>query len=84
MAAGSQFGTRNGTFNNATVVSSRDPVTNLLVDVVDTASGVLGGVGGFASGKTMDIAEDLASGVVDTSGELAEGILGDTSEVLAG
>ena len=82
---GSSFGTPYGTLTTASgQFNDEDQVSVILEDVIDTASGVLGGVGGLITGKTMDIAGKLASGVVDTSGELAESILGDTSEVLAG
>lgn len=59
-----------------------DHVSEILENVVETASGVLGGAGSLIEGSTMDIAEKLASGAIDTSVELAEGILGETSNVL--
>ena len=52
-------------------------------ELIDTAGGLLGGVGSLYDGDTMTIANQLASGVQSTVGELSRGILGDTAQSLA-
>ena len=80
---GSVAGTVNGTMSSAIPSQIQDGVQAIINQTSGIACGSLLDIGNVMQDGTMQVANQIASGVVDTKGEIVEGIIGDTVEVLS-